>query len=309
MAIAIAPSPPQSAPARCSRLLTPLGGRQPLRQAGKAQLLMDEGPPLAMDEILAVPKGMRPGISMHESTLKELWCTKESPRIRGLGLVQDSLERDALQQREKYGGAEPSKGAARFHVRLPQGPQHVKYSLRASTAPSGASRIRGASCNGITRAGSKLAPFENVAGPLPPLPAKDTFGSMRFDKQRLKGWFREIDQKKTGSISQRELIIALRSMKGLQAMFCMVNGIEYVDSGAGSAMGEAAVQAKREEVRRIKEILTEIDTDGSGTMEWEEFVEFFRKAGLLLEYQTQESYNRTSLCEADMGDKAKNVGE
>lgn len=130
---------------------------------------------------------------------------------------------------------------------------------------------------------------------------------MRFDKQRLKGWFKEIDQKNTGGISQREFIVAMRSMKGLQAMFCMVNGIEYVDTGTGSAMGEAAVQAKREEVRRIKEILTEIDTDGSGTMEWEEFVEFFRKAGLLLEYQTQESYNRTSLCEVE--DLAQKIAE
>merc|ERR1712187_312965 len=43
-------------------------------------------------------------------------------------------------------------------------------------------------------------------------------------------------------------------------------------------------QRKREEIYRIKEILREVDTDGSGTMEWSEFLDFFKRAGFLLEY-------------------------
>lgn len=284
-------APPKSASLGSSRLMTPQGGRRPLMQAGRAQL--------SMDEILAAPNGMLPAISMHESTLQDLWGRKEPPGIRGLGLVQGSLERDALKQSHKYGGAEPSKGAARFHVRLPQGPQHSKYSTRASTAPFGASRVLDATPNGMNLTGASL---DSSTADLPPSPSGKQ--STRFDKKRLKGWFKEIDQKGTGSISQRELIVALRSMKGLMAMFCMVSGIEYVDPD-GSAMDGRSIdhdlmlQAKKEEVRTIKEILTEIDTDGSGSMEWDEFVEFFRRAGLLLEYQTQESYNRTSLCEPE----------
>merc|ERR1712070_796074 len=56
------------------------------------------------------------------------------------------------------------------------------------------------------------------------------------------------------------------------------------------------VHSLRDEIYRIKEILKEVDTDGSGTMEWDEFVDFFRRAGLLLEYHTEYNLNRTTLC-------------
>ena len=43
-----------------------------------------------------------------------------------------------------------------------------------------------------------------------------------------------------------------------------------------SDIPENAATLRRKENYRIKEILKEVDTDGSGTMEWDEFVDFFR---------------------------------
>jgi hypothetical protein len=57
----------------------------------------------------------------------------------------------------------------------------------------------------------------------------------------------------------------------------------------------ATAHEKRQEIYRIKQILRDVDTDNSGTMEWNEFVDFFRRAGFLLEYREDEHRNRTAV--------------
>lgn len=51
----------------------------------------------------------------------------------------------------------------------------------------------------------------------------------------------------------------------------------------------------RVQLSRFRQILNELDGDGSGEMEWEEFVDFFRRCGLLLEYQVDTHLNHTGL--------------
>merc|ERR1719230_571596 len=63
--------------------------------------------------------------------------------------------------------------------------------------------------------------------------------------------------------------------------------------GSKLSPGEEIRIAQKEENQRIKRIMEEVDTDGSGTMEWPEFVDFFRRAGMLLEYRTKSILNRT----------------
>lgn len=79
-------------------------------------------------------------------------------------------------------------------------------------------------------------------------------------------------------------------------------GIEAFQTRLSSEQ-QAAFQTRRlageekEKIYKMKEILETIDKDGSGTMEWEEFVDFFRQAGLLLEYKTNPDLNWTHLCQ------------
>lgn len=224
--------------------------------------------------------------SVHESCLHRSPRGVRSPKLQGVALVHAALECDRTKQQEKYGGAEPSSRAARFHVTLPQTPQHSKYcefgrhALQDSVLTSGRSPPATAGEGGgehmgdTPRTTASLNAQENR-----PL---SSGGTIRFNMNRLSKWFRDIDVNQTGSITQRELIVALRRHRGLQAMFCMMHGLEYGDAHTGS--GEAATKARRDEVHRIKAIFREIDDDGSGIMEEAEFVEFFRRAGLLLEY-------------------------
>merc|ERR1719265_2522349 len=48
--------------------------------------------------------------------------------LESLPVVEASLARDEERQREKYGGASPSRASARLHVAPPDLPQHDKFS-------------------------------------------------------------------------------------------------------------------------------------------------------------------------------------
>lgn len=112
----------------------------------------------------------------------------------------------------------------------------------------------------------------------------------KFNIPTLRRWFKEIDQDGGGFISRRELIVALRQHKDLQAvLLSSVQEGEQDDEEHPDVM-----QAKNAEMKRIIAIMHSVDTDGSGTMEWDEFVEFFRRSGFLLEYNTRSSLNDTS---------------
>jgi len=229
--------------------------------------------------------------SMYQSCLRPKHL-KSEPQMTAHHAVEDALKQDAQDHYFKYGldgtkdgTQEPSQdaslsapttapgsdsrplGMGRFCVRLPQTPQHNKFSL---TKDKKGERSRTQS--------------KHVS-----------HASVRFDKATLMNWFRQIDVNASGSISQREFIVALRKHKDLQAILSKINGSEMDDEEKIKEMDTAAkTEARRGELRRLKKILSEIDEDHSGSMEWDEFVEFFRRAGFLLEYETHHARNSIS---------------
>jgi len=105
-------------------------------------------------------------------------------------------------------------------------------------------------------------------------------GGIRFDKRTLSQWFREMDRADSGIISRRQLIVALRQRPEYQAaIFCRT------DSG----------EAQHEENARIIGILKDIEGDGCGNLKWDDFILFFRRAGLLLEYHMDRDLDDTEL--------------
>lgn len=122
---------------------------------------------------------------------------------------------------------------------------------------------------------------------------------VRFDMATLEGWFRGIDRHGTGAISEREFILALRQRhRHLLNVLLRTHAILKDDTEVEYPCGR---HLTRQEIWKIKQILREVDSDDNGTMEWSEFVDFFRRAGLLLEYQTPtgEIHNRTGLCQEE----------
>lgn len=200
------------------------------------------------------------------------------PQMKVLNVVRESLENDAANQTRKYGGTDPSGGAARFNVSLPKSPQHDKYSWRPRSVGTPSSTDSGQDASVSSNSNNTL--FN---------------AGLRFNMHTLQKWFQSIDRDGSGVVTQRELIVAMRNQPGLLAMFCRIQGIESSVNSTATTHAEH-VQEKRQEIYRIKEILSEVDSDGSGCMEWNEFVDFFRRAGLLLEYKERREFNRTSLC-------------
>eukprot|EP00747_Dinoflagellata_sp_TGD_P179649 gnl/TRDRNA2_/TRDRNA2_30771_c0_seq1.p1 gnl/TRDRNA2_/TRDRNA2_30771_c0~~gnl/TRDRNA2_/TRDRNA2_30771_c0_seq1.p1 ORF type:complete len:354 (-),score=68.75 gnl/TRDRNA2_/TRDRNA2_30771_c0_seq1:71-1132(-) len=201
-----------------------------------------------------------------------------SPRMTGLDKVQESLERDMEEQTRKYRGSPtPNIDTARFHFQLPVGPQSDKYSKsRNQLLVSGQLAVTGGR-HDRSESDSKESP------------SKTRRGGARFNIRTLKHWFQELDIKDTGSIQARDLLVSLRKRDDLQAMLCVAASVgdeESVEETKNASTAEEKTKARREEMKRIRGILASIDTDGSGSLEWEEFVDFFRRSGLLLEYET-----------------------
>lgn len=225
--------------------------------------------------------------TMHESCLREAWQRRE-PTLPSIVAVKASLEDDAVRQAQKYQGAVPSCDSARFTVALPRSPQNMKFCSvpgLVSAQPSAMTILEEVASADGSQSGSQTSSVHMTHRP-----------TKRFDVKTLRMWFCDIDADESGSISQRKFIHALRQHKDMQALLCNnlegesdVVQVQHVESCASRASD--STKAWRKEVASIRKIIREIDTDGSGTVEWAEFVEFFCRTGLFLEYKTKESFN------------------
>lgn len=212
------------------------------------------------------------GVSSSSPTARDI-------ELKSLDKVRRSLQWDAATELAKYGVLGPSLGQARFSVELPQGVQHWKYSWASPCSSTTSKHL----LDDASQPGDQVFPPPNQEhGPLFP-------SSCRFNVETLKQWYKRIDTRGAGEITQKEFIVAMRTHRELLAMFSKMRGMELADSSDGRADPSQDWHAQREETLRIKAILKEVDTDGSGTLEWEEFVDFFRRTGMLLEYKTRRS--------------------
>lgn len=126
-------------------------------------------------------------------------------------------------------------------------------------------------------------------------PQKDKNPRPKFNVNTLRRWFKEIDGDQSGSITRRELIVALRNHKELQTLLGQCGSAAQADTYRNPREAEPCpIDAQNTEMKRIVKILHQVDTDGSGSVEWDEFVEIFRRGGYLVEYKTRASLNDTS---------------
>lgn len=111
-----------------------------------------------------------------------------------------------------------------------------------------------------------------------------------YDKCTLLKWFISMDTDMSGEISKDEFVAFLRKNAHLQTM--MLGQLKDTTSdGICESLTPRRARRSREAlgVKRMVKLFKEIDENRNGQMDFEEFVEFFRQAGFLLEYRTPDN--------------------
>mmetsp|Transcript_73979 Transcript_73979/g.176069 ORF Transcript_73979/g.176069 Transcript_73979/m.176069 type:complete len:391 (+) Transcript_73979:113-1285(+) len=202
------------------------------------------------------------------------------PEMVSVRQVETALESDLLSLRRKYGCEEPSCEAARFTIMLPPSPAPSASSGRSFSARSYRSEPR--------------QPLEERVGS-----TSRTVALPRYSKQTLAKWFKRIDVDRSGYLTLREFILALRLHRELFEIFAQVYNLDLGPEGSKQQVAK--------ELMLIRRIVNDVDTDRSGEVDWLEFCDFFRRAGLLLEYQIRTELNRTDLCEEFGNSEAQRI--
>lgn len=206
------------------------------------------------------------------------------PCLQGLDKVKKALESDASRLKKTYGSVEPKARTSRYTVELPKQPQHEKYChaqrrLSVGSRPESRASVQteqGSLDTYVSQEGAE-------AGVSAPPPAK-------YSLQTLERWFQELDCDGLG-VSQRLLILKLRRRRSVRGFVLRIHGVTTTEDTAvrDVARPRAPELLHGREISRLTQIFAELDEDGTGTLQWPEFVEFFRRSGLLVEYRTEDA--------------------
>jgi hypothetical protein len=220
--------------------------------------------------------------------------------MKALDLVRVALEKDERSQTKKYGDAEPTCLSARFHVALPQSPQHSKYSWNVGR-PKSEGRPRGKLGSGEPAGEATTTTAGAGTGTGAPAASSTTtagapvvrIADVKFDKRTLMQFFREIDRADSGFVTKRALVVFLRQRPEIQIQ-------------ASFHVTMRPHEVIKEQVKTMNEILNRVDEKGKGSVNWDEFTDFFRRAGMLLEYDSDFMANREILSAGSSGNTLAN---
>lgn len=115
---------------------------------------------------------------------------------------------------------------------------------------------------------------------------RDLRNKPKFDMLTLCQWFQEMDKDKSAHITRMQWLDFLRANPPLKQLM-LTGSLQMPDRSKVSEESIRQGQAEARETRRLLKLWKEIDQDKNGTLEWEEFVDYFRQCGFLLEYKTQ----------------------
>lgn len=244
--------------------------------------------------------------SPHASSLRSTEGGWHQVQIPEACLTETALGKDKDRLEYKYDGVMRSRfqplkmDSARYHVKLPSTPQHMKYAARSPanlvfTHEQGVSSKAGTGRKTLKK-GQTAVLSHKIGDGMP-----KTRQRVAYNIKRLEGWFNLMDTNCSGEITVRKLIVGMMKHQELCDLFYILkddgkNDIWGINPNDRPKVGHLT----KDDMDWIREILTNLDQDGNSSMDWPEFVDFFRNAGLLLEYSTRGDLNKSKLGETDI---------
>lgn len=141
----------------------------------------------------------------------------------------------------------------------------------------------------------------------------------KWDRLTIWQWFSSIDEDRSGSISRQEWMCFLRDNPKFRAMLLNVDEAACPDASssqaspshlpttarAGSSQLMTSMEVK--EMRKLMSLWNELDTDNSGSLDFDEFVRLFQRTGHYLQYQDEATNPREQLASVLSGTQANKL--
>jgi len=255
--------------------------------------------------------------ALHTTTL----TSHPIPELKTVSKVEAALERDKARLSARYNTNVGSRmqqlpeSSATYTISLPDEPQNMKYSKldrqpdvwrftkEGEDEENGQMAIspRGSRGRKALKKGEIEVHKQEIAS--------KRGHTVQYNLKRLEVWFKLMDINHTGEVTVRKLIVGMLKHQELLDLF-------YLLKDGGQEASETSMQDRpkigqltKEDMTWVKDVLSDLDQDGNSSMDWPEFVDFFRKTGLLLEYKTRDDLNASMLGETSMESMRKKKQE
>eukprot|EP00746_Dinoflagellata_sp_MGD_P153823 gnl/MRDRNA2_/MRDRNA2_84477_c0_seq3.p1 gnl/MRDRNA2_/MRDRNA2_84477_c0~~gnl/MRDRNA2_/MRDRNA2_84477_c0_seq3.p1 ORF type:complete len:378 (+),score=72.11 gnl/MRDRNA2_/MRDRNA2_84477_c0_seq3:117-1250(+) len=135
-----------------------------------------------------------------------------------------------------------------------------------------------------------------------------------FDRLTIRQMFMEMDVDSSGEVSKQEFksyFLAHPKIKG--AIAHKRNLAELAEQGFNTSdqpnreSGMSAAMAEAIEMRRVLKLLKHLDTNQSGSLDFDEFLAFFQTAGYLVEYESRSPRDQMDELMAKLQDQRANA--
>lgn len=107
----------------------------------------------------------------------------------------------------------------------------------------------------------------------------------KWDRLSLRQWFNKIDKDRSGSISKQEWFNFIRRNPKFRQTLLNLTGEPVADRFSTASLQRGRAEAT--EIKRLMKTIKALDVDNSGTLDFEEFLEVFRRTGHLIEYRSE----------------------
>lgn len=237
--------------------------------------------------------------ALHKTTL----TSHPIPQLKTVSKTEAALERDKERLSARYQANLTSRfqplpvSSARYNISLPGADDSLKYSKTRETPDT--IRFTQEVMETQGNRGRKALKMGELQVKKTEVRDSRPGQQVQYNLKRLEMWFKLMDINNSGEVTVRKLIVGMLKHQELLDLFYLLK-----DGGSDpdlDAQNRPKIgQLTKADMEWVSDVLSDLDQDGNASMDWPEFVDFFRKTGLLLEYKTRPDLNESMMGQTSM---------